>query len=113
MRALVHLSAEALADPSSLTALTALVRRHEVVMVCAKCGSAMGVVTALRRAIPRRRVVALLVSGEVAIQERRLIEELLAEGTVPLILTTEDPAAARLVNWVWLEAGGIYVFPAG
>jgi hypothetical protein len=112
MRALVHLSAEALADPPSLTALTSLVRRHQVVMVCAQCGSAMSVIAALRRAIPRKRVVALLVSGEIAIQERRLIIEMLGEGIIPLVLTTEEPAAARLVNWVWLQASGIFVLPA-
>jgi hypothetical protein len=112
MRALVHLSAEALADSMSLTALTFLVRHHEVVVACAKCGPAMSVVTALRRVVPTRRVVALLVSGEIALQERRLIEELLAEGTIPLVLTTEDPVAARLVNWMWLQAACIYVLPA-
>jgi hypothetical protein len=111
MLALVHLNADALADPPSMALLTVMARRHRLVVVCAQCGSAMGVLRALREIIPRHRVVTLLVEGEVAVQERRLIRQLLDEGQVPLVLSTARPPQARLVNWVWLRPGVILVLP--
>jgi hypothetical protein len=111
MLALVHLNAEALADPPSMALLTAMARRHRLVVVCAQCGPAMGVLRALREIIPLHRLVAILVSGEVAVQERRLIHELLDEGQVPLVLSTARPPQARLVNWEWLRPAVILVLP--
>src|SRR3954464_8156420 len=111
MLALVHLNADALADPPSMALLTVLARRPRLGVVVAQCGPAMDVVRALHDIIPRRRVVAIPVSGEVAIQERRLIRELLDEGQTPLILSTARPPQARLVNWVWLRPSVILVLP--
>ena len=111
MLALVHLNADALVDPQSMALLTVLARRHRLVIVCARCGPAVEVISSLREIIPRRRFVAILVNGEIAVQERRLISELLDEGQIPLVLSMAAPPAARLVNWVWLRPGIILVLP--
>jgi hypothetical protein len=111
MLALIHLNADALADPQSMALVTVMARRHRLVVVCARCGPPMDVITSLREIIPPKRVVAILVNGEVAVQERRLISELLDEGQIPLVLSMAAPSAARLVNWVWLRPAVVLVLP--
>jgi hypothetical protein len=112
MLALIHLSETALTHPPSIAALADLSAEHQLVLVCARCGPAVTVTSALRRAVPRRRVVSLAVDGEVVGQERRLVEDVLAEGHIVLILTADDPAAAALlVNWFWLPADRIMRLP--
>jgi hypothetical protein len=112
MIALVHLSPPALTDPASLAALADLARGHQLVLVCARCSPARPVIAGLRRALSGRELVAVLTDGEVPAPERRLVEQLLREGTVPLILTGDAPAAARLVNWFWLAVDRVLTLPA-
>jgi|tagenome__1003787_1003787.scaffolds.fasta_scaffold20905726_2 hypothetical protein len=111
MLALVQLSGAALTDPESLTALAELAADHQLVLVCGWCGPRMPVMRRLRDTLPGRRLVAVLVTGDVVAQERRLVEELLAEQTVPLILTVDDPAFAPPANWSWLPAGRVLTLP--
>jgi hypothetical protein len=110
MLAIVHLSGAALTDRGSLATLAAVAAEHELVLVYATAVTSQ-VLPALRAALPRRQIVGLLVSGEVTAHERRLVTELLDEGAVPLILTTDDPTTARLANWAWLAADASYVLP--
>src|SRR5689334_10770981 len=112
MLTLVHLLPAALADPASTTALSSLAATDELVLVCAGCSPIDGVMPALRRVLPRQHVVALLVDGEVQLHERRLIEELLDEGSVPLVFTTDEPDDTTLLNWAWLCADGSVALPA-
>jgi non-specific serine/threonine protein kinase len=112
MRTLVYLLPEALADPPSMAEVAVLAANDELVLVCVQYEPGRGFIPALRAAVGRQPVVALLIDGEVRIHERRLIGELLDEGKVPLILTVDDPVAARLANWMWLDADDILVLPA-
>jgi hypothetical protein len=110
--AIVRLSDEALTDPRSISTLAEVAAVHELVLVCT-AQLAGYVLAVLRTALPRRRIVGLLVSGEIVAHERQLVTELLDEGTVPLILTSDDPAVTRLADWAWLGADTSYVLPDG
>jgi hypothetical protein len=108
--AIVHLSNEALTDRRSMSTLAAVAAVHEMVLVCA-ADLAGRVLPVLRATLPRHRVIGLVVSGEVVAHERQLVIDLLDEGTVPLILTDDDPAVTRLADWDWLGADTSYVLP--
>ncbi len=110
MLAIIHLTDTALSDPRSMATLAAVAAVHELVLIC-PTRLAGRVLPVLRAALPRRRVVGLLVSGEVVAHERQLVADLLDEGTVPLILTGDDPAGIDLADWAWLEADTSYVLP--
>jgi hypothetical protein len=112
MRAIVHLTREALVHPPSIAALVAMAAEHQLVLVCAQCAADVRLVRALRHALPDQHVVAVVVEGEVPVQERLLIRQILDEGALPLILTAADPAAAQLANWMWLDADGTVALPA-
>jgi len=93
-----------------MSKLAAVAAVHELVLVCA-ADLAGRVLPVLRAALPRHRVVGLLVSGEVVAHERQLVIDLLDEGTVPLILTDDDPMATGPADWGWLGADTSYVLP--
>jgi hypothetical protein len=107
MIAIVRLSDEALTDPRSMSTLAAVAAVHELVLISATtlAGHAL---PRLRAALPRRRIIGLVVAGEAVAHERQLVTELLDEGAVPLILTTDDPA---LADWAWVGADASYVLP--
>jgi hypothetical protein len=110
MLTMVRLSGRALRDSRSMAALASFGARHELVLVGAQHLTGEGVLPALRRALPRHRLIALMVDGEVVAHERKLVEELLAEGSVPVILTPDDPAAEP-TNWIWLGADATVSLP--
>jgi hypothetical protein len=97
---IIELSAAAIADPISLRTLETMAAVEELVFVCPHDAVAGTVVPALRRALPRCQIVALLVDDGVSPCERELVKDLLEEGRVPLILTTQDPSA----ELAWLDA---------
>jgi hypothetical protein len=111
MLTLVHLSVAALRDPASLTVLADLAIDHQLVLICAQGAPPQPIMARLRDALPNRRLIAVLVTGEAVAPERRLVEQLVAEGIVPLIVTADDPAAVRLVNWFWLPADRVVTLP--
>jgi RecG-like helicase len=103
MLALVHLSPEALADAASLATLTSMAAEHEIVMVATRPVDAGQLVRGLRAALPRRQLVALLVDGSVVNHERRLIEELLDEGSIPLVIGLDHASILAPDEWTWLK----------
>jgi hypothetical protein len=97
---IVGLSAEAVADPPTLARLENLARTHELVLTCTHRAVGAGVLPVLRRALPGRQIVALFVDDPVAPYERELVLEILEEGRLPLIFTTQETS-----GWVdWLDA---------
>jgi hypothetical protein len=109
--AIVHLSPDALSDPTSMATLASLAAEEELVLVCVECMVVEGLLRRIRDALPRRQIVALLVYADIQPHERGLIEELLEEGRVPLVLTFDDPAD-RLARWLWLEPDHSVALPA-
>jgi hypothetical protein len=110
--AIVHLSPDALSDPTSIATLASLAAEEELVLVCVECMVVEGLLRRIRDALPRRQIVALLVYSDIQPHERGLIEELLEEGKVPLVLTFDDPTADRLTRWLWLEPDHSVALPA-
>ena len=99
MLAIVRLSRQALDDPPSMKTLARMAAEHELVLVCG-LDSATRLVGALRRPLARYRVVVLLVGGELLRHERDLLNDLLNDGTIPVILTSCEPAAIHLARWL-------------
>jgi hypothetical protein len=112
MLALIHLSLDALTDRDSLATLSALALRHDLILVCRRHFPAHPVTVNLRAALPGRRIMAMLVDGEPVGDVRRLVEESLREGAIPLLLTRDEPSATRLVNSFWLTPDRVLVLPA-
>jgi hypothetical protein len=104
MLIVIELSLEALQHPPSLLTLAETAAQHEVVLVCPAHAAADGAAFALRRALPRHELVAILVDEAVAHHERRLVEELLNDGAVPLLLVFQEPAPAAVTAWLLAEA---------
>ena len=111
MLVIVHWSLEAFQHQPSLRILGTTVAQHEVVMVCSHRAAEGGVVSGLRKALPRCQIVALLVDGDVPEHERELVDELMNEGKLPLVLTLGDPASPALTDW--LRADARIELPAG
>ena len=109
MLIIVELSMEAFADPVSMTTVSALAAEHELILIGAHRAAIGDALPALRRALPRHEVVALLVDGGGAHHERAIVKELLDEGRVPVLLTTDDPTAASVA---WLGADARLALPA-
>jgi hypothetical protein len=95
----VELSPQDFADRRAMTGLAAMAGTHELVLISSYGATAAGAVPALRRALPGRQVVALVVDGDVAPHERDLVLEVLEEGRLPLILTVGRPYA-RSLDWL-------------
>ena len=111
MLVIVELSAAALAHRPSVERLVATVAEHEVVIVSTHGAIVDGLVSGLRAVLGSHRLVALLVDDQVQPHEREVIEEVLNEGKLPVLLTTQDPAAPELTGW--LEADRRIALPAG
>jgi acetylglutamate kinase len=112
MVTLIHLSCDALGNAATVTILSTLAAEHQLVLVCAECTPQKPVLHRLRYALPGRRLVAVLVTGEVARLDRQLIKQLLDEGVTPVIMTVDDVVSARLVNWSWLGADRMIALPS-
>jgi hypothetical protein len=54
----------------------------------------------MRHNLPGRVVIAILVDGVAHRPERELVDGILHEGNIPLILTTRDPVAAAVTDWI-------------
>ena len=48
-------------------------------------------------------MIAVLVDGATHEQERELIDGIICVGNIPLIVTTQDPAAAGVTDWVYAD----------
>jgi hypothetical protein len=47
-----------------------------------------------------RVVIGILVDGPTQEQEREVIDGIICDGNIPLIVTTQDPAAAGVTDWI-------------
>jgi hypothetical protein len=103
MLAIVYLSMKAFSHRGSLATLEWMARAYELVLVCPHHVAAPGFVSALRRCLPGRVVIAVLVDGAAHEQEREVIDGIIRDGDIPLIVTTQDPAAAGLTDWVYAD----------
>jgi hypothetical protein len=99
MLAVVRLRAHALDHPPSMRTLARMAAKHELVLVCGH-ETAARLVGALRLTLGQHPVVALLVDGDLMDYERNLLQDLLNNGTIPVILTIRDPAAVQLTGWL-------------
>jgi hypothetical protein len=100
MLAIVFLSMKAFSRPASSAKLARMAREYELVLVCPHDAAAHGFVSALRKGLPGRVVMAVLVDGVAHQQERELIDGILHDGNIPLIVTTRDPAASGVTDWI-------------
>ena len=100
MLAIVCLSMTVFSQPASLAKLARMAREYELVLVCPHHAAAPGSVSALRRGLPDRVVIAVLVDGVPHRPERELIDGILHEGNIPLIVTTRHPVAAAVTDWI-------------
>jgi hypothetical protein len=101
--AIVFLDPITYADPISLTALARLGARDELVLVCDHRMVDNGLLAVLRRALQRYQLITLIVDGEASRQERRLVLQILNEGAIPVICTT-NTSTGSMTNWLWLGA---------
>jgi len=100
MLAIVCLSMKAFSHRASLAKLEWMARAYELVLVCPHHAAEPGSVSGLRRSLSGRGVIAVLVDGAMHEQERELIDGIIGDGNIPLIVTTQDPAAAGVTDWV-------------
>lgn len=110
MLALVNLTPNALADPPSLAALATIAAEHEIVLVYPDASGASRLLPELRDALPHRQLVALLINAPPVAHERRLVEDLLDEGSIPLVITLE-PTEVVAEDWAWLAADCVLALP--
>src|SRR4051812_29044996 len=103
MLAIVCLSMNAFSHRASLATLSWMARAYELVLVCPHHVAAPGLVSALRRYLSGRVVIAVLVDGAAHEQEREVIDGVIRDGNIPLIVTTQDPAAARVTEWIYAD----------
>jgi hypothetical protein len=73
--------------------------QHELVLVCDH-DAAPSFVGAVRALLPRHRVVALLVDAALLRHERDLLDEILNEGSLPVVLTAGQPSAVQVSQWL-------------
>jgi hypothetical protein len=99
MLAVVTVSPQSLAHPPSSHALRKMAADHELVLVCDH-DEAPGLICAVRTLLPRHRVVALLVDRDLVRHEHDLLEAILNEGHLPVVLTTGEPSAIQLSEWL-------------
>jgi acetylglutamate kinase len=100
MLVVIEWSTDAFGHEPSRRTLVEAAAEHEIVLVhpCAAVG--LGTVLSLRAMLPRHDLVSLVVAGEVARHERRLVEELLEDGAIPVLLAPEGCVAAALTGWL-------------
>jgi len=103
MVAVLSLSPESLAHPPSSRALAHMAANQELILVCDH-EKAPALVGAVRTLLPRHRVVALLIDGNLLSHERDLLEELLNVGHLPVVCVVGDPGTARLTEWLGADA---------
>jgi RNA-binding protein YhbY len=111
MLAIVHLTTATPSDPTSLAALVRLATQHELVLICDHRAVTRGLIPAIRRTLPHHRLLAITIDDEVVRQERELVEQLLEEGSIPLILTSGDTATSRPTSWTWVGADVTMTLP--
>ena len=99
MLAVLAVSQDSLAHPASSRALRTMAAEHELVLVC-DYDAAPGLVGAVRALLPRHRVVALLVDAALLRHERDLLDQILNEGSLPVVLTTGQPTAVQVSHWL-------------
>jgi hypothetical protein len=87
-------------QPASRARLAATAAVHELVLVGVHHLTPADGISRLRRMLAPRRMVALLVDGDIPAIERALIEELLNDGVIPLLLSGCDPPPAALTCWL-------------
>jgi hypothetical protein len=104
MLIVIELSLDALQHSPSLRTLAETAAQHEIVLVCPAHAAADGAAFVLRRALPRHELVAILVDDQLADHERRLVEDLLNDGAVPLLLVTRESAPTTVTGWLKPEA---------
>jgi hypothetical protein len=81
--------------------LTATAAVHELVLVGAHHLLDDGRLAALRQALAPRRMVVLLVDDHMPAVERAVADEILNDGTIPVILTTTGgPPGLALTGWL-------------
>ncbi|HET6530390.1 MAG TPA: hypothetical protein VFH03_07190 [Actinoplanes sp.] len=109
MLILVDFSSDAVIDPSRLAALAA---EHEIVLFCTQEVMTTGAIRLLRTVLPRHQIVNLLIEDEVSRHERELVAEMLEEGKLPVIVSTQAGPTPSL-DWLWLGADmHLVVLPA-
>ena len=109
--AIVFLDPLTYADPISLRALARLGARDELVLVCDHRMVGTGLLAVLRRTLRRYQLITLIVDGEVSRQERQLVLQILNEGAIPVICTT-NTSTRSMANWLWLGADTTVSLPA-
>lgn len=89
----------------ALSALAELAARHEVVLICDHGAVINGLLPALRNALPRRQLLALIIDGHARYQECEVIKQALKDGRIPIIVTI-DAAGDQPIDWQWIGADG-------
>ncbi len=102
MLVLIDFSSDPVIDPSRLAALAA---EHELVLFCTQEVMTTGAIRRLRTAVPRHQIVTLLIEDEVSRHERELVAEMLEDGRLPVIVSTQaGTGPAPSLDWHWLGA---------
>jgi hypothetical protein len=100
MPRIVHLRWEMFRPQVCLADLTATAAVHELVLVGAHHLLDDGRLAVLRQALAPRRMVVLLVDDHMPAAERAIADEILNDGTIPVILTTGGPPGLTLTAWL-------------
>ena len=102
MLILVDFPADAIIDPPRLATLAA---EHELVLFCAHEVMTTGAIRQLRTVLPRHQIVAVLIEDEVSPHERELIVEMVEDGKLPMIISTQAATGPPpSLDWLWLGA---------
>jgi hypothetical protein len=91
----------AMFDPDpELATLVETAARHELVLICARHVMIGGRLAVLRQALAPRRMVALLIDGDLRPIERVLVADLLNDGVIPIVVAVGDAPTSALMSWL-------------
>lgn len=100
MPIIVQLCPETFDPPVGLTDLHATAGVHELVLVGTHHLMDGARLAVLRRGLAPHCLVALLIDDHVPAAERAVVDELLNDGTIPVLITRGESAAAGLTCWL-------------
>ena len=100
MPKIAHIHIAMFNSATHLAALTETAALNELVLVSAHHLLVGGRLEVVRQALAPRRLVALLVAGDLPPIERTFVDELLNDGVIPLIVPLGDGPTAALMSWL-------------
>jgi hypothetical protein len=103
MLAVVRLQPNVFEHPGSVDALTDLAAEHELILVYAD-DAPVCVVRSLRLVLRRHRLLSLMVDSQLLRHEIDLVQNAVADGTIPVLVAMRDTVMTDLCRRVGADA---------